>query len=100
MPDGKPIGTLRLFARPEERPLDQRSWTSSSEWLGDLGIKSEVIAMESNRLTNKILDGEYDIFHWGWYVEADPDSILDVLHLRPARQLRTTRGTATRSTTP
>jgi peptide/nickel transport system substrate-binding protein len=34
--------------------------------------------MESNRLTNLILDGEYDAFHWNWYMEPDPDSILDV----------------------
>ena len=32
--------------------------------------------MESNQLTNVILDGEYDVFHWGWYVEPDPDSML------------------------
>ena len=49
-----------------------------SEWLGDLGIESEVTVMESNKLTNMILDGEYDVFHWGWYMEPDPDSILDV----------------------
>ena len=34
--------------------------------------------VESNKLTNVILDGEYDMFHWGWYMEPDPDSILDV----------------------
>ena len=49
-----------------------------AEWLGELGIKAEVTVRESNRLTNNILDGEYDIFHWGWYVEPDPTSILDV----------------------
>ena len=76
MPDGKPIGTLRLYARPEENhSLVIMDFVR--EWLGDLGIKSDVVARESNRLTNNILDGEYDIFHWGWYVEADPDSILD-----------------------
>jgi len=32
--------------------------------------------MESGKLTNVILDGTYDIFQWGWYVEPDPDSIL------------------------
>jgi peptide/nickel transport system substrate-binding protein len=77
MPNGKPIGTLRLFARPEEK----RSVTTMdffSEWLADLGIKSEVTVMESNRLTNVILEGDYDMFHWGWYMEPDPDSILDV----------------------
>jgi peptide/nickel transport system substrate-binding protein len=77
MPDGKPIGTLRLFSRPEEKH-STTIMDFFSEWLGELGIKSEVIVRESNRLTNNILDGEYDIFHWGWYVEADPGSILDV----------------------
>ena len=57
------------------------------EWLGELGIESEVTVMESNKLTDMILDGEYDVFQWGWYVEPDPDSILDVLHLRAARRL-------------
>ncbi len=77
MPDGKPIGTLRLFARPEEK----RSVTAMdffSEWLKDLGIKSEVTVMESNKLTDTILDGDYDMFQWGWYMDPDPDSILDV----------------------
>jgi peptide/nickel transport system substrate-binding protein len=77
MPDGKPIGTLRLFARPEEKhSLDIMDFVR--DWLGELGIKAEVTARESARLTTNILDGEYDIFHWGWYVEADPDAILDV----------------------
>ena len=55
-----------------------------SEWLGELGIKSEVTVRESNKLTNDILDGEYDVFHWGWYVEPDPDVDPRRLHLRPA----------------
>ena len=78
MPDGSPIGTLRLYGRPEEK----RSITSMDflkEWLADLGIESEVTAMESGRLTNVILDGDYDVFHWGWYVEADPDGILSYM---------------------
>jgi peptide/nickel transport system substrate-binding protein len=35
-----------------------------------------VTSYESSKLTNVILDGEFDIFQWGWYVEPDPDSIL------------------------
>ena len=46
------------------------------EWLGDLGIDSEVTAMDSSTLTDVILDGNFDIFQWGWYVEPDPDSML------------------------
>ena len=75
MPDGKPIGTLRLFARPEE----QHSTTIMdffSEWLGEIGIKSEVTVRESARLTKDIIAGEYDVFHWGWYVESDPGSVV------------------------
>ena len=78
MPDGSDFGTLRLFARSE-------SQTSSTvmdffaEWLGELGIESETTVMESNKLTNVIIDGEYDAFEWGWYVEPDPDSMLAYL---------------------
>jgi peptide/nickel transport system substrate-binding protein len=46
------------------------------EWLKDLDIDSKVTAMESTKLTNVILDGDYDMFEWGWYVEPDPDSML------------------------
>ena len=77
MPDGSPIGTLRLIARTE----NERSQTIMEffqEWLGEIGIESEVSVMESNQLTDVILEGEFDAFHWGWYVEPDPDSILDV----------------------
>ncbi len=77
MPDGSPIGTLRLFARAEE----ERSATVMqffSEWLGEIGIESEVSVMESNQLTDVILEGNFDAFHWGWFVEPDPDSILSV----------------------
>ena len=35
--------------------------------------------MESNKLTNVILEGEFDAFEWGWYVEPDPDSMLGYL---------------------
>ena len=65
------------------------------EWLKDIDIDSKVIAAESNRLTNIILDGDFDIFQWGWYVEPDPDSMPQLLHLRPARRW-STPGTATR----
>jgi peptide/nickel transport system substrate-binding protein len=77
MPDGTAIGTIRLFARAEE----ERSVTIMEffqEWLSEIGIESEVSAMESNQLTDVILEGEFDAFHWGWFVEPDPDSILSV----------------------
>ena len=77
MPDGSPIGTLRLFARDNE----QHSPTIMEffqEWLGEIGIEAEVSVMESNQLTDVILEGNYDAFHWGWYVEPDPDATLSI----------------------
>ena len=75
MPDGSPIGKLRLYARSDSE-TSQGTMAFFKEWLADVQIDSEVTAMESSKLTNVILDGEYDTFEWGWYVEPDPDSIL------------------------
>ncbi|HSS67653.1 MAG TPA: ABC transporter substrate-binding protein [Nocardioidaceae bacterium] len=75
MPDGSPIGQLRLFARSDSTSsLD--TMDLFHEWLKEIHIDSKIVAVEGNRLTNIILDGDYDIFQWGWYVEPDPDSML------------------------
>ena len=75
MPDGKPLGTLRLYARSSSKAsIDTMDFFK--EWLGDLGISAKVTAMDTNRLTDVILSGDYDAFQWDWYVEPDPDSIL------------------------
>ena len=50
--------------------------TFFKEWLGDLGIDATVTPMDTNRLGEVILQGNYDAFEWDWYVEPDPDSIL------------------------
>ena len=75
MPDGSPIGKLRLFARSDSE-TSQSTMQFFHEWLADVQIDSTVTDMESSKLTNIILDGEYDVFQWGWYVEPDPDSML------------------------
>jgi peptide/nickel transport system substrate-binding protein len=75
MPDGSPIGALRLFARSDSKPsVDTMNFFQ--EWLKDIGIDSKVTAMDSSKLGDLILRGEYDAFQWDWYVEPDPDSIL------------------------
>jgi len=78
MPDGTPIGTLRLAARSDS-PTSLDTMDYFKEWLGQLGIDAKVEAYESSKLTNVILDGTFDTFQWGWYVEPDPDSILSYL---------------------
>ncbi len=78
MPDGSPIGTLRLFARSDSKTsIDVMEFFQ--EWLGQVGIESEVIARESGKLTDIILEGTFDAFEWGWYVEPDPDSMLSYM---------------------
>jgi peptide/nickel transport system substrate-binding protein len=49
------------------------------EWLADIDIDSEVETYESSKLTDVILEGNFDTFEWGWYVEPDPDSMLSYL---------------------
>jgi peptide/nickel transport system substrate-binding protein len=45
-------------------------------WLEDIGIQADVTAMSSGRLGDEINAGTFDLFHWGWVPDADPDSIL------------------------
>ena len=80
LPNGKPIGTLRLTARTDSdngTSLDVMQYFK--EWLGELGIDAKVESVESSKLTDMILKGDFDIFEWGWYVEPDPDSMLSYL---------------------
>ncbi len=75
MPDGSPIGKLRLYARSDSE-TSVSTMAFFQEWLKDVNIDSKVSSFESSKLTNIILDGEFDVFEWGWYVEPDPDSML------------------------
>lgn len=78
MPDGSPMKELRLMARSDsETSVDVMQFFQ--EWLTDLGIPAKVEAVESSKLTNVILEGEFDAFEWGWYVEPDPDSMLSYM---------------------
>lgn len=80
MPDGSPIGTLRLFARSDSAgDISLNTMDFFKEWLADLGIEAEVTAMQSNKLTEVILEGNFDAFQWGWYVEPDPTSMLSYM---------------------
>jgi peptide/nickel transport system substrate-binding protein len=78
LPDGKPIGTLRLDARSDS-PTSLNTMDYFQQWLKDLHIKAQVSTYSSSQLTNVIYKGNFDAFQWGWYVEPDPDSILSYL---------------------
>jgi peptide/nickel transport system substrate-binding protein len=78
LPSGEPIGTLRLAARSDsETSLDVMEFFQ--EWLAELDIDAEVVTYESSKLTDVILEGTFDAFEWGWYVDPDPDSMLSYM---------------------
>jgi peptide/nickel transport system substrate-binding protein len=78
LPDGRPMEPLRLIARSES-PTSLDVMEFFQEWLADIGVPSEVTAMESSKLTDVILEGEFDAFEWGWYVEPDPTTMLSYM---------------------
>jgi peptide/nickel transport system substrate-binding protein len=75
MPDGSPIGELRIAARTDGT-YSVGVVNYVKEWFEELGLEIKVDPYNENRLTEVILEGNYDMFEWGWYVEPDPDSIL------------------------
>ena len=75
MPDGSPIGKLRIAARTDGT-YSVGVVNYVKEWFEQVGLEIQVDSYTENRLTEVILDGNYDMFEWGWYVEPDPDAIL------------------------
>ena len=70
------------LARMLERLIDEtgiEATLHADDDLPSLGIDAEVETYESSKLTSVILDGEFDTFEWGWYVEPDPDSMLSYM---------------------
>ena len=78
LPNGEPMSELRLFARSESE-TSTKVIEYLHEWLTEIDVPSRVETAESGKLTNIILDGEFDVFEWGWYVEPDPDSMLSYM---------------------
>jgi peptide/nickel transport system substrate-binding protein len=48
------------------------------DWWTSIGVGVKVIAVSSAKLGNIINDGNYDVFHWGWYPNPDPNYILGI----------------------
>jgi peptide/nickel transport system substrate-binding protein len=79
MPAGSPDPGRPLDFRYYVRTSEQTSVDAApfvSEWLQQIGIKTEVTAVNSAKLTDIINAGEYELSSWGWYPDPDPASIL------------------------
>jgi peptide/nickel transport system substrate-binding protein len=75
MPGGGQPLEFRYYVQTDDRNTS-RAAPFVQEWLAEVGIATEVTAMTSGRLTDQINAGTYDLFHWGWIPDPDPDSIL------------------------
>ena len=78
MPGGGEPLRFRYFVRSEENSTRNAS-EFISEWLRDIGIETEVQALTDSKLTDVIYNGKYDMFHWGWFPDPDPDFILSIM---------------------
>jgi peptide/nickel transport system substrate-binding protein len=74
--NNKPLD-FRFYSRSSDQP-SQDIVPYVSDWLNQIGIKIEPQTITSGKLGNIILDGNYDLFEWGWYPNPDPNYILDV----------------------
>jgi peptide/nickel transport system substrate-binding protein len=86
--DGDGVREMPPGSLEPGRPLEFRYYVQTNDqntvkaapfirsWLEDIGIQAEVTAMSSGRLGDEINAGTYDLFHWGWIPDPDPDSAL------------------------
>jgi peptide/nickel transport system substrate-binding protein len=77
MPGGGDPLDFRYYVRSEDNRTTNTSQFVTG-WLKDIGIDTEVKALGDTKLTNVIFEGNYDIFHWGWFPDPDPDFILSI----------------------
>jgi peptide/nickel transport system substrate-binding protein len=71
---GRPLEFRYYVRTSEQTSVDAAPFVS--EWLEEIGIKTEVIAVTSGRLGDIINEGTYDMFSWGWIPDPDPASAL------------------------
>lgn len=78
MPGGGEPLFFRHYVRSEKNST-VKSAEFIKEWLAAIGIEVNVKPLTDTKLTDVIYAGDYDMFHWGWYPDPDPDFILSVL---------------------
>jgi peptide/nickel transport system substrate-binding protein len=63
---------LRFIVRTEN-PETITAGDFITEWLRDVGIDTEVQAINDSKLTDVWYSNDYDMYIWGWGVEPDPN---------------------------
>lgn len=75
-PDGEPLAFTLLIRT--ESPDNQKMGSMIKDMLAEVGIEITVSVIDEGTLTDRIYDGDFDMFIWGWYVDVDPSSILKI----------------------
>ena len=75
--DGSPLSFTVLIRG--ESPDGQKAAKLMKEWFKEAGIDLKVETIDEGMLTDKILEGDFDLFMWGWFVDIDPSSILKIM---------------------
>jgi peptide/nickel transport system substrate-binding protein len=70
-PDGERM-SLRLLGR-QESSESQKVVEYVKDWLSQIGIEAKVRIVSEDSLYEKVGNGDFDMFEWGWVVEPDPD---------------------------
>jgi peptide/nickel transport system substrate-binding protein len=71
----QPSLEMRYYTRSSDQTtIDAAPFIS--KWLSEIGIKTDVQAVTSNRLGDLENAGTFDLAHWGWYPDIDPNSDL------------------------
>ena len=69
---------FRLFGRSDS-PTSKKAVEYIKRYLADVGIAANVTLISEDALTEKIGQGEFDMFEWGWVVEPDPNYQLSTM---------------------
>ena len=67
---GAPLN-FRLFGR-SDKATSKKAVEFIKNYLADIGVETTVTLIAEDALTEKIGQGEFDMFEWGWVVEPDP----------------------------
>ncbi len=70
-PDGERM-SLRLLGR-QESSESQKVVEYVKDWLAQIGIEVNVRIVSEDTLYERVGNGNFDMFEWGWVVEPDPD---------------------------
>ncbi|MDY6826225.1 MAG: ABC transporter substrate-binding protein [Bacillota bacterium] len=76
-PDGEPLDFSLLLR--SESPDNLKAGDMIKDMLEEVGIALTVTLLDERTLTDRIYEGDFDMFIWGWFVDVDPTSILKVV---------------------